>query len=338
MSELTILITMVGAQTSPDIIDAIKNNGDRKVRVIGVDPVDHDFIPAKFLCDAFYHVPKSWEKPARFVHTLLTICEDEGVDLILPCGNEDCLILADYHKKFENNGIKIVGNEFRTLKNAFNKIYVYNEVEAVSPNHAPKWGQRSDYSRLKCVVKPIHGRGGRGVYILDNDYRIDLSKKPDNTTHPQIFAGYRMNADFLMMEYLPGDIYSVYCLCNKGETLLAIPNKRIYGNASNTIVGITELRGDLIECVKKLNKSFNFTYNVNYEFALDEEGVPKLFDLNPRLAASTAVFRNQGINLPWMSVLIALGEYVVIPPVQDNYVFMRYLKTINVNPRGEIIE
>lgn len=324
---LTVLLTSCGAQTSPSIIKALRENGEEEVKIIGVD-VNKD-VCGNYLSELFYTARSSITDPIGFCEDIDNIASFEEVDVIYPCGNEDVMNLAINKELYE---CPIVANEYHTMRLAFDKLYVYSKAYEIIPNHAPYYGQYFNRGN-RWVIKPRFGRGGRGVYIIDKEYRIDLSKKPSNVMNPKMVEDNidKSTGDYIIMEYLPGKIYSVYCLCDKGKTLWTGINERIYGNASNTLTGITVNNPEIEEAVIKMNKEFEFNYSVNYEFGEDVNGVPKLFDLNPRSAASTGVFVNQGINLPWLTVKQALGMPLGdIPKAKEGSMFIRYLEEVYV--------
>jgi carbamoylphosphate synthase large subunit len=349
----TILITMVGAQTSPSVVEAIRHNQSEEVRIVGVDPTA--LIPGRFFVDSFYSITASFDDETKYISELLDICEKEKVDVVLPCGNEDCLAVTKNIQLFDNRNITVVSSSHAILVEAFDKLNVYTKIQKVSPQFAPKfyeiknvddfvlYAKRLGYPEKKLVLKPRHGRGGRGVYIIEPevDFRAILQRKPEGIySYNMVLEMIRENfEEFLLMEYLPGEIYSVYCLCNDGKSDIIIPHFRMWGNASNTLIGTVNLRSDIIEGVRKINQTFGFNYCINYELKIDDKGSPKIFDLNPRLAASVAIFRNIGINMPYLSIRQALGETVSVPEIKEGVVMMRYLKEINYNKeKGDAFE
>jgi len=342
---LTVLITMVGAQTSPSIIKAIKDNGERIVKVIGVDPVE--IVPGAFIVDSFHTITASFVNEDKYIKELIEICQSEDVNMILPCGNEDCLAITKNIQQFENLGIIVISSNYEILNNALDKYYAYNIIKEACPENAPefyliktfddfqKYSQVLDFPQERLVIKPRHGRGGRGVFVIDPEinFKTLMKNKPQGNYPIEVIENMIKDNDFeefILMEYLPGEIYSAYALCRKGESILIIPNKRIWGNASNTLIGKVDMNNEVINAVKILNSKFSFDYNVNYEFAIAHDGKPKVFDVNSRIAASTAIFRNMGINMPFLSIKLALNEEFKIPPIKKDIVFMRYLKAINL--------
>jgi len=341
-----VLLTMVGAQTSPGIIKALKEDGE--IYIVGIDPTK--LVSGAYMVDSFHHITASFIDENKYIEELFEICKKEKVEIILPCGNEDCLAITRAHERFDSIGVKIASSEYDTLNIAFDKYTAYNFVKESCPEFAPefyliktpddfiKYSNILGYPDRKIVMKPRHGRGGRGVYVIEPDLNFGelLRNKPEGRYPFSVIKGLLDDEfeEFILMEYLPGKIFSTYALCENGNSLTVIPHVRIWGNASNTLIGRVELDEEITEGIKKINKKFNFNFNVNYELKEDQSGLPKIFDINPRMAASTAIFRNIGINIPYLSIKLALGEKTKAPEPKEGTVMMRYLEEINLDVKN----
>lgn len=351
---LNVLVTMVGAQTSPGILRAIKRNDEREIYLVGVDPVR--LVPGAYFVDKFYQVTPSFEDESKYIEELLRISKEEAIDIILPCGNEDCIAMSKNMDLFIENDVVVVSSNYCTLQNAFDKYIAYNIISRITPEYAPayhlvkniddfiKYSELLGYPDKKIVIKPRYGRGGRGVYTLDPSINVNalMTEKPSGTLPFEVFK-YLLNntslehfPEFIVMEYLPGDVYSVYSLCDHGKSLITIPQRRIWGTASNTLIGEITPNEEYIRPSEKLCESFGFMYNVNMEMKISDTGIPKIFDINPRIAASTAIFRAIDYNLPYLSIKMALGESFYLPPLKEGVVMLRYLNELFYNQKDGI--
>lgn len=80
MELLTILISAAGSPTIPGQLRCFKNNGEREIRIVGVDMSDDPTIG--LMVDAYYKVPAATEP--EYVDIILDICRKEGVDIYFP--------------------------------------------------------------------------------------------------------------------------------------------------------------------------------------------------------------------------------------------------------------
>ena len=132
------------------------------------------------------------------------------------------------------------------------------------------------------------------------------------------------------MEFLQPTFYSVYSFCENGKNYISLTHKREWGNASQTFRGNVYYDELIEEKASKLIKLFNLSYNINMELGTTQDNKIVLFDLNPRIGASSAIDMNLGVNFPKMGVELCLHN---IKPSIDKYKicnkrFIRYFSTI----------
>lgn len=77
MKNITVLLSASGSPSMPGIIDCFKKNGERDIRIIGMDMCDEPSV--KYLVDQFYKVPAATSE--EYVNVVLDICKKEQVDL-----------------------------------------------------------------------------------------------------------------------------------------------------------------------------------------------------------------------------------------------------------------
>jgi len=92
----TILVTACGAPGAPRLLRALKENGERQIRLVGVDMSERAI--GRHLCDAFHLVPPGADP--TFTDALLSLVEQEGVDVVLPESSHDLRHLAPRRGEF----------------------------------------------------------------------------------------------------------------------------------------------------------------------------------------------------------------------------------------------
>ncbi|MCE3046670.1 ATP-grasp domain-containing protein [Helicobacter kayseriensis] len=325
MNKLTILITTVGGLTSPDLIYALKNNGEREVELHGIDAFE--WAVCRTMVNCFDVSPNSAEDERGFVDFIKNYIEKYHIDIIIPCGNEDNLVLAKYKDQIK---IPILVGDYHHLISAYDKGAVYHSLQKHLPQHAPKFQiiktlddfyqalDFLDFPKNKIVIKPRFGRGGRGVYIIGNQFNFDhfFHKKPENevdiATIENILKQQKTFEELIVMEYLTPPFVSAYSLCHNGENLLTLEHIREWGSASQTYRGVVSYNEELEHLCSKVIEIFNLTYANNMELAYTQDGRLVLFDLNPRLGASSSIDTDLGFNFPYLAIKLLLGEEVKI--------------------------
>lgn len=319
MRPLRILITTVGGLTSPDIIRALRDNGERDVWILGVDP--HRHAVGRGFTDRFFTVPDSGIDPEAFSQSVKALAQEFRVDVVVPCGNEDNLALA----ASGTSEVPVMVGALKDLRRAYDKKTVYERLAAGFPSHAPKFfsvtnveellraAEALGYPNRDVVIKPRTGRGGRGVLRLTADPNLAdvLTRKNDGFMPLAAFVHILERGqptDLLAMECLSEPFYSIYALSDNGNVLASVVHEREWGTASQTYRGAVQERTDLDAMSAWLGTEFNLSFAVNFEVATTEDGQLALFDLNPRLAASSGVAAGLGVNLPYLALKLFLGE------------------------------
>ena len=92
----TILVTACGAPGAARLLRALRENGEREVRLVGVDMSERAI--GRHLCDTFHLVPPGADP--TFPDALLELVEQEGVDVVLPEASNDLQHLAPRRGEF----------------------------------------------------------------------------------------------------------------------------------------------------------------------------------------------------------------------------------------------
>lgn len=345
LKEVTALVTCVGGVISPSQIESLRRNPEgRRVRIIGTDMTSPCI--GQFLVDKFYDVPPG--TAPEYIETLADICSRESVDAVFPASHEEALQLAHRRDVFDKLGTVVAVSKYEVLESAFNKSLAYEKLRdnglpcpefyvARSIDEFEDAAEKLGIDQRKIVMKPSLARGGRGVRILTRNFRADylLHEKPGyleedyDEIRGTLSQLERKNFPALvLMEYLPGAIYSVDFLTRDGEALIIVPKIRISGNASQTIVGIVKRDPALEETVRKISRVFGFDYNINIEMKCNGQGMPLSYDINPRIAASVAFCTAAGANLIYYALKMAAGEEIPNVEVKDGVMMLRYFEEI----------
>jgi carbamoyl-phosphate synthase large subunit len=312
------------------------------VRIVGTDSASPCI--GECLVDKFYQVPFGTDP--GYVDKILDVCLKESVDVVFPASHEEGLALARSEQVFAKNGITLAISKADVLERSFNKQVAYQALKqhglpcpefrvAKSLGEFEAAASELGIDHKKVVMKPVLSRGGRGARILTKESLAAqfLGEKPgflETSYDEAVRVLSSLNQDdfpeLVLMEHLPGKIYSVDFLCKNGKALIVVPKVRVYGNPSQTIVGAVEKNAYIDGQVEKISQLFGFDYTVNIEFGCNAAGVPLPFDFNPRIAASTAFCSAAGANLIYFALKLALGERVPEVEVKDGVVMIRYFK------------
>ena len=332
MKDLTILVTACGAQFMPGLADCLKDNGERKIRIVGVDMA---FDPTVLqMVDAFYQVPSA--SAPDYVDCLLEICKKENVDVVLPFMSAELLPLIDRKSDFEKVGIKVSVSDRVSVEITTNKYRFYEflkEHNLPVPRFASV--KKADdllpaceacgYPSNAICVKATELSGSRGIRIVKPDVsRFDLlfHEKPNSffTTMEDLQATLHERnemPEMMAMEYLPGMEGSVDLIAENGKIIYMGYRESTVNLHSIPQAGILKDNPDAYAIAEKVVKVLNFTGSADLDFKNDANDKPVLMEINPRIAATMRIFKEGGMNLPYLRIKHLLGE--PLPKVDIRY-------------------
>ena len=346
-SDLTVLMTGAGAPGASGIVRSLRATDERGIEIVGVDMDEEAYGFA--LVDESYTVPAGGAD--GYVDRLVDVAERESVDVVLPLTTAEIEPLAAAREAFDA-AVMVSDPGPLAVANDKGQLYEYLAEEGFSS--APAY-RRVDtreafveavealgYPDAPVCFKPPVASGMRGFRVLDE--RTDrltrlLEEKPDTavTTLSEVLPVLSSAESFpelAVMEYLPGEEYSVDVLAMGDEVGPVIPRSRARTRAGISFEGTVERRADLIDEAAAICRGLGLEYNVNVQFKYDADGTAKVIEINPRVAGTIVMCVGAGANLPYLGVKHALGE--PIPPVDVEWGtrMVRYWQELFRSPDG----
>lgn len=323
MKEITVLLTAAGSPSSPGLIKCLKNNGERKVRVVGTDMKADPTINQ--MVDIVRIVPPASDP--NYIDELLRVCKEEKVDVLIPGISQELPGLQEKKLAFESIGTKVSVSDGEGLIIANDKIRLYQYMQA-NGFDTPKFTVIRSLNEFEYACKLIgypdkpicikikDGSGSRGIRLIDplkSRYDIFAGEKPNSfyTTYEDMYSVLKEAAPFpelMVMELLPGLEYSVDLLADHGKTLYIVGRESNVINASIPQEATLAYNEEAYEISKSIVESLKLDGNVDLDFRFDDTGRPKLMEINPRLAATLSVIAAGGVNLLYLRVKQLLGE------------------------------
>lgn len=332
MKDLNILSTACGAMFMPGFFSCLKENGERNIRIIGVDIADDPLMGE--LIDKYYKVPIYKDK--HYVDTLIDICKKEKIDIFFPHISMELPIILNRINDFKSIGVKVAISDSRTLDIANNKFKLYEHMKNVglrvpkyyyvnNSNQLIENAKQLGFPNKDVVVKVTESSGSRGVRIVrSNLSRVDnfLNKKPNSMEITMDDMCKTIDEcdnlpDTIVMEYLPGCEYTVDLLADHGKTLYIAGRKNYESSMSIAMASYIEERPDTYKLCEDIVSSLKLDGNIGFDFMLDENDKPVLTDLNPRITATIVLYKHGGLNLPYLRVKQLIEEE--LPKVEIKY-------------------
>ena len=323
MKDLTVLVTACGAQFMPGLANCLKDNGERNVRIVGTDMSDDESILQ--MVDAYYKVPSATAN--NYIDVLLDICKKEKVDVLLPFMSVELLPLIDRKDDFEKIGTKVSVSDRKSVEITTNK-YLFYEFLKENGLPVPRFArvtkadellsacQKCGYPNNAVCVKATELSGSRGIRIISpgvSRFDVLFNEKPNSfyTTMEELQATLNEKTEMpemMTMEYLPGMEGSVDLIADNGRILYMAYRESTVNLHSIPQAG--ELKKNREACViaKKVVKALSLSGSADLDFKNDKDGHPVLMEINPRIAATMRIFKEGGLNLPYLRIKQLLGE------------------------------
>ncbi len=350
LPEVTVLYTSAGGLGYPSHVRCLRAVKERKIRIIGTAQ-DKNAAGFAFI-DKGYLVPATDDK--SFIEEILRICEKEDVKVVFPVAPQELDVFAQAKRTFEQNGIKVVISPLESLRIANNKylLYKYCREESIP---APESFRAENYKEFEKAVfnlgypekqvcfKPVVSSGSRGFRVLASkveQLNLLLTQQPDSTlTSLEEVSSLLDKAEkfpeLLVMEYLPGDEYSIDIVADKGCAVAIVPRIREKIILGASFIGRVVKHEQIIEYSQKVTSGLRLDGALGIQFKLNEEGIPKVIEVNARPHGALMLSAAAGVNILYLAIKLALGEKAVQPNIKWNTRMIRYYDEVYQNETGD---
>ncbi len=352
---MKVLVTGGGAPGIAGTIYSLRHNPLGEKITVFTSDIKGDVV-GKYLSDGFFQLPPPENE--RYVDVLLKNLLGEEIEVILPQTTREIEVLSRHKRDFEEKGIRVVVSDHDSIQIANNKyrlMLVAKEVGIPVPefrlvsnvDELEEAVREFGYPSVPVVVKLPFSNGMRGLRILrEKPLTLDsfLNEKPrgEFLNLEDFLRIFKEDTfpEMLVMEYLPGDEYTVDVFSFPGARILeAIPRRRDQIRSGITFAGTVVRREDMIEYSKALALKLNLEFAFGFQFKEDEKGVPRLLECNPRVQGTMVMSTFAGRNFIYAGVAAVLGRDISSlfqSPIRWGLRFMRYWGGVAVGTNGEV--
>ena len=308
---LTVLVGACGAPGAAALIRALRENGEREVRLVGTDMSERAI--GRHLCDAFHLVPAGSDP--GFVDAIREVVARERVDAVLPQSSFDLEALAVVRDSFE---IPVLVSGPETIRRSNDKAAFYtllHELEVPAPQFRRVRGAREvdeaahalGYPERAVCFKPVFSSGSRGFRVLDPSVdraRQLLDERPGNLAmrleEVVELLPDEGGPELLVMELATGGERTVDGIADGRGVVLGHPKTREAMRAGLAMYFVTLDDPGLMELAERIVAAFEIEHFFNVQLVGEY-----VIEVNPRI--STIVYQ-EDLNLPYLGVKRALGE------------------------------
>jgi len=323
---LTVLLTSAGGLGYPGVIDSLRLAA-QPITILTAD-IQPDILCARF-SDGHHQLPRG-DSP-EYIDRLAEVCRAETVDVVLPGSTPEILALGRESDRFRQASprTRVASSTLEATLRSLDKGRCYRELDQVGlaiPRHhtVHTWAELAaaakelGYPARRVCLKPASAPsgGGRGFWVLDDtlDRVADtLESRPGSHTTTLEQLELRLGdaatlPELLVMEYLPGEEYSVYILAETGRMLACVTQRRDDLMISYSFSATVVREPDVERLCRDIVEELGLHSLVNVQVRRDDRGQPRLVEVNPRVGGSVVLATAAGVNLPLLAVLQAVDQ------------------------------
>ena len=305
------LVSACGAPGTAALLRALRENGERRVRLVGTDMSERAV--GRLLCDAFRLVPPGSD-PA-FADAMLDVCAAEGVDVALPQSSFDLAGLAAARERFE---VPVLVSSPETIRRSNDKAECYallHRIGVPAPAFRRVRGAAAvaeaarelGYPERPVCFKPVFGSGSRGFRVLDPsvDRAYQLLHERPGSVAMRLEEAIELlpedgGPDLLVMELATGGERTIDGIADGRGIVLGHPKTRESMRAGLAMYFVTLDDPGLMELAERIIAALEIEHFFNIQLVGEH-----VIEVNPRI--STVVYQDD-LNLPYLGVKRALGD------------------------------
>jgi carbamoyl-phosphate synthase large subunit len=310
---ITVVVTASGAPGTAALLRALRENGEREVRLVGTDMSERSV--GRHLCDAFHLVPAG--SSPEFPAAVREVAERERADAILPQSSFDLEGLAGALPLFD--GVAVLVSPPDAIRRSNDKAESYAFLRrlglpapdfrrVVGATEVEAAARELGYPERAVCFKPVFSSGSRGFRILDPTVdRADqlLRERPGSVSMLledalEILASVDDRTELLVMELAKGPERTIDGIANGREVVLGHPKTREAMRAGLAMYFETLDDPELMELAGAIVAELGIEHFFNVQLVGEH-----VIEINPRI--STIVYQ-EDLNLPYLGVKRALGE------------------------------
>lgn len=304
-------------------------------------------------CDGYFIVPRTGSAGYQeAIDTIITTC---NINVIVPTINKDVLFFSQNKALYRSRKVYPMAGEFSDIECVFDKfllsqrlselqVEVPKQIRVSTKEEFARAVTKLGYPAVPVCFKPaVYPEGsGKGFRILDASFNTSANMFFGLTSSMyyveldqvlQSFDKVNEALDLVVMEFLSGQEYSVYCLADKGEPLYTIPNKKLSTIETNTKDAEIEMNAEVIEICRKICRALKLDYNVNIQLRYGSDRIPKIIEINPRVAGTIALPIAGGVDLLHLAIQMCLGKTVPTDlKIKEGVRLKRYVDDYFVDP------
>ena len=262
--------------------------------------------PAMAEADRAFLVPKV--DADNYIDSVLTICKDNDVRLIISLNDHELPILAAAKDKFLAIGTTAIISELPIIELCFDKertadfainLGIKTPLTFVNLESAIQALETGKLT-FPLFIKPRWGSGSAGIERVESVEELTLTWKLSNIKLARLGLrlGNENESGLLIQQALPGNEYGVDIVNDlKGNYRATFIKQKLAMRAGETDKAKTVHLPALEEIGQKISKSLGHIGNLDCDFFVDGDDI-YLLEMNPRFGGGYPFTAEAGVDVP----------------------------------------
>ncbi len=323
---MKILFTSVGRRV--ELVQAFRNAAIKlgvQLTIIGADISNS--APALQFCDKTKIVCRISD--SNYIPNLLSICQEEKIDCLIPTIDTDLLLLAENKRLFEENGTKVLISRPEKVKICRDKNYTadyfislglkspcpYNSVEKYEDEL--KSGRQS----FPAFIKPKDGSSSINAYRIDTIEDLKL-------------YGDKIG-DYIIQPFVAGKEYTIDIFCDyDGNPVYITPRERLAVRAGEVLKTKIIQDETMIAEMQTLIADYKPCGQITVQLIQDKDtGENYYIEINPRFGGGAPLSIKAGADSAEAILRMLNGEELTYHhrAARDGAIYCRFDQSICVN-------
>ena len=332
-----VLMTGAGAPGGPGIIQCLK--ADSRIELVVGDT--NPKASGRFLNDKFVELRAADDN--LYIQHLLSICNDEKIDVIFPLVTKELLKISMAVSEFDSIGVKVLISPRNGLDISNDKIKLYRHLES-NKIPVPRFKVASNlkqlieaaeslgYPEVPIVMKPGISNGSRGIRILDEKkdrFSLLFQEKPTGifSTLSEVIQIIDKNniPPLLVSEYLPGNEVTVDTILTKDHRIACLLQRvRDKMNGGISVAGHFIENPKIKKYIEDILGTMKLFGPIGIQIKEDSTGEYRILEINPRIQGTSVAANGLGINLPITAISALFDWPIPKKNIKKNIGFVRY--------------
>ncbi|MGO4184041.1 ATP-grasp domain-containing protein [Paenibacillus sp. MCAF9] len=261
--------------------------------------------PTAFMSDRHVLVPRVVEQ--HYLETLLAICVDENIHLLIPLIDSELVLLAANRSLFEEIGVKLLLSSSELNEITFDKEKTYrffSENDIRTPKVYSEDEIHEKNYQFPLMIKPRNGSSSQGVTKIKNEKELHFFKE------------YIPNA--MIQEFVTGEEYTIDVMVDFfGNIKTIVPRLRLETRAGEVSKGITMKNQDVINAAEHVVRALPGPVGcITLQCFKQANGEITFIEINPRFGGGVPLAIEAGADFPLWTIRLGRGE--TLDEGQDN--------------------